>query len=248
MTAGRIHSFESFGSVDGPGVRFVVFMQGCRMRCAYCHNPDTWKLDAGEEWSAEDVLRRALRYRTYWGEEGGITVSGGEPLLQLSFITELFTLARREGVRTALDTAAGPFSSDPAWLESFKRLLAVTDLVLLDIKHSDPEAHRRLTGKPLQPVLDCARFLDAAGTPVWIRHVLVPGVTDSPAQLEKLAAFIRTLSNVRRVEVLPYHNLALFKWEKLGLKNRLAGTTPPGPEAVRAAMRILPFTDPSPAG
>lgn len=243
MATGRIHSFESFGSVDGPGVRFVVFMQGCRMRCAYCHNPDTWKPEEGEEWTAEAVLKRALRYRSYWGAEGGITVSGGEPLLQLPFVTELFTLAKKEGVSTVLDTAGGPFCDDPAWLEDFRKLLSVTDLVLLDLKHSDPEAHRRLTGKALRPILDCARFLDQEKIPVWIRHVLVPGVTDSASQLEHLAAFIRTLSNIRRVEVLPYHNLALFKWEKLGLKNRLADVVPPTREAVQAAARILPFTD-----
>lgn len=244
MTAGRIHSFESFGSVDGPGVRFVVFVQGCRMRCAYCHNPDTWKPDAPGTLvlEAKDVLERALRYREYWGDKGGITVSGGEPLLQMPFVTELFTLAKAAGATTALDTAAEPFSDDPAWLEAFRRLLAVTDTVLLDLKHSDPEGHRRLTGKPLKPVWDCARFLSDLGKPVWIRHVLVPGVTDGEKQLERLAAFIRTLANVERVEVLPYHDFALYKWEKLGIKNRLIGISPPPKSSVEAAKRILPFT------
>ncbi len=237
MTQGRIHSFESFGSVDGPGVRFVVFMQGCRMRCAYCHNPDTWKEDRGDRMSPEDVLKKALRYRSYWGDEGGITVSGGEPLLQTAFVTKLFTLAKAEGVHTTLDTAGEPWGE--AMAEAIDRLLAVTDLVLLDIKHIDPEQHRRLTGKPLSNILDFARHLDDLKMPVWIRHVLVPGWTDDDAALAKLGAFIETLSNVRRVEVLPFHNLARWKWHELGIPYRLEDAVPPEKDRILNARRLL---------
>ncbi len=237
MTQGRIHSFESFGSVDGPGVRFVVFMQGCRMRCAYCHNPDTWKEDRGDLMSPEDVLKKALRYRTYWGDAGGITVSGGEPLLQTAFVTELFTLAKAEGVHTTLDTAGEPWGEATA--EAIDRLLAVTDLVLLDIKHIDPEQHRRLTGKPLANILDFARHLSDIAKPVWIRHVLVPGWTDEDAALAKLRGFVDTLSNVQRVEVLPFHNLARWKWQELGIPYRLSDAEPPAKDRILNARRLL---------
>ncbi len=237
MTQGRIHSFESFGSVDGPGVRFVVFMQGCRMRCAYCHNPDTWKEDRGDLMSPEDVLKKALRYRTYWGDAGGITVSGGEPLLQTAFVTELFTLAKAEGVHTTLDTAGEPWGEATA--EAIDRLLAVTDLVLLDIKHIDPEQHRRLTGKPLSNILDFARHLSDIAKPVWIRHVLVPGWTDEDAALAKLRGFVDTLSNVQRVEVLPFHNLARWKWQELGIPYRLSDAEPPAKDRILNARRLL---------
>ncbi len=237
MTQGRIHSFESFGSVDGPGVRFVVFMQGCRMRCAYCHNPDTWKEDRGDLMSPEDVLKKALRYRSYWGDAGGITVSGGEPLLQTAFVTELFTLAKADGVHTTLDTAGEPWGEATA--EAIDRLLAVTDLVLLDIKHIDPEQHRRLTGKPLSNILDFARHLSDIAKPVWIRHVLVPGWTDEDAALAKLRGFVDTLSNVQRVEVLPFHNLARWKWQELGIPYRLADAEPPAKDRILNARRLL---------
>lgn len=237
MTQGRIHSFESFGSVDGPGVRFVVFMQGCRMRCAYCHNPDTWKEDRGDLMAPEDVLKKALRYRSYWGDEGGVTVSGGEPLLQTDFVTELFTLAKAEGVSTVLDTAGEPWGEATA--EAIDGLLAVTDLVLLDIKHIDPEQHRRLTGKPLSNILNFARHLDDLKKPVWIRHVLVPGWTDDDEALARLGRFIETLSNVRRVEVLPFHNLARWKWHELGIPYRLEDAVPPEKDRILNARRLL---------
>ena len=238
---GRIHSFESFGSVDGPGVRFVVFMQGCRMRCRYCHNPDTWKTDdpAAVAASPEEVLDRALRYRAYWGEDGGITVSGGEPLLQLDFVTELFRQARALGVSTVLDTAAGPFEDEPAYLERFDALMAFTDLVMLDIKHIDEEAHRRLTGFANKAPLACARHLDAVGKPVWIRHVLVPGITDDEAALRRLRDFLDTLGNVSRREVLAFHNFARFKWERLGIRYTLGDVEPPDAESLQRAREIL---------
>ena len=239
MTTGRIHSFETFGSVDGPGVRFVVFVQGCHMRCAYCHNPDTWKVDKGEAIEAADVLEKALRYRTYWGAAGGITVSGGEPLLQIDFVTELFSLAKQKGIHTVLDTAGEPFAEEADSVAKFDRLMSVTDLVLLDIKHINPEQHRRLTGKPLENILAFARYLDRISKPVWIRHVLVPGWTDDDLALTELHDFIKTLSNVERVEVLPFHNLARWKWQELGIPYRLEKTEPPTNERIINARRIL---------
>ena len=239
MTQGHIHSFESFGSVDGPGVRFVVFVQGCRMRCAYCHNPDTWKEDRGELMTPEAVLAKALRYRHYWGDKGGITVSGGEPLLQLDFVTELFTLAKKEGIHTTLDTAGEPFREDETTIAAFDRLMAVTDLVLLDVKEIDPEKHRKLTGKPLANILAFAKYLETKAKPVWIRHVLVPGWTDDDADLRVLHDFIATLTNVKKTEVLPFHNLAQYKWAELGIPYRLKDAERPTEERIKNARRIL---------
>lgn len=242
MTLGRIHSFETFGSVDGPGVRFVVFLQGCRMRCAYCHNPDTWRIQAGQSLTADDVLQRALRYRPYWGTKGGITASGGEPLLQLDFVTELFEAAHALGISTALDTSAAPFSRDPQWLARFDRLLSATDLVLLDLKDIRPDKHKTLTGFDNAPILDCARYLSDKSVPLWIRHVLVPGWTDDDAALQELANFIGTLKSIQRVEVLPYHTFALPKWEALGIACRTKDVPPPTIERVENARKILGAT------
>lgn len=239
MNVGRIHSFETFGSVDGPGVRFLVFLSGCNFRCRYCHNPDTWAREPQLEMSAGEVLEKALRYREYWGETGGITVSGGEPLLQLDFLIELFERTKAKGVNTCLDTAAGPFTREPTWLARFRRLMSATDLVLLDLKHIDTAAHRDLTGADNANVLDAAKYLSEIGTPVWIRHVLVPGVTDDADALTRLGAFIRTLGNVRKVEVLPYHTLGVAKWKALGLDYSLEGVKPPSEASLALARRIL---------
>ena len=221
---GRIHSFESFGAADGPGVRFVVFLHGCGFRCVYCHNPDTWARPAAMEMSVEDVLAKALRYRDYWGEEGGITLSGGEPMLQAHFAAELFERAHDAGVDTCLDTAAGPFRRDDAHIV---RLLDATDTVLLDIKAFDPGLHRKVTGSDNSSVLDCARYLSEIGKPVWIRRVIVPGLTDGEDDLRRTGEFIRTLSNVKKVEVLPYHDMGAEKWKSLGLDYGLEGTPIP---------------------
>ena len=239
MTVGRIHSFETFGSVDGPGVRFLAFLSGCGFRCKYCHNPDTWARPAAFEMSAEEVLAKSLRYRAYWGEEGGLTVSGGEPLLQLEFLTELFEQAKAQGVSTCIDTAAGPFTRDKPWFDRFRRLMRVTDLILLDLKHIDPVAHLELTGAENANVLDCAKFLAEIGKPVWIRHVLVPGINTDGLSLARLGAFVRTLSNVKRVEVLPYHALGVAKWKSLGLPYALEGVMPPSAEQRAFAEGLL---------
>jgi len=243
-SVGMIHSTESFGSVDGPGIRFLIFLQGCRMRCRYCHNPDTWRLpsvgnDSLVSTTATELLDRAERYRTYWGPDGGITVSGGEALLQLDFLVELFEEARRRNINTCLDTAAQPFTREAPFFPKFERLMRSTDLVLLDLKHIDSERHRWLTGHGNERILDCARYLSDIGQPVWIRHVLVPGITDSDEQLTELRHFIDTLTNVQRVEVLPYHTLGLFKWQNLGIENTLADVPVPTAEQVERAQKIL---------
>ena len=229
---GKIHSFETFGSVDGPGVRFLVFLSGCKFRCQYCHNPDTWARPPAFEMSADEVLDKALRYRSYWGEDGGITVSGGEPLLQLEFLTELFEKAKAKGVSTCIDTAAGPFTRHEPWFSAFKRLLSATDLLLLDVKHMDTQAHRKLTGQPNENVLDCARFLSEIDKSVWIRHVLVPGINSDEASISKLVDFVKELKNVKKVEILPYHTLGVAKWKALKLPYGLEGVNPPSDEFV----------------
>jgi pyruvate formate lyase activating enzyme len=214
-------------------------MQGCGFRCKYCHNPDTWAHSSAEEYTVDEVLKKALRYQSYWGDEGGITVSGGEPLLQLEFVTELFEKAKAAGATTCIDTAAGPFTREGVWFENFKRLMAATDLVLLDIKHIDSEKHKDLVGQDNANVLDCAKFLAEINKPVWVRHVLVPGVNSDKESLEALAEFIRPLKNVKRVDVLPYHTLGVKKWKDLGLEYKLDGVNPPSKDEVAQAKEIL---------
>jgi pyruvate formate lyase activating enzyme len=233
---GRIHSFETFGAADGPGVRFIVFFHGCGFRCLYCHNPDTWAAGAAMEMTAGEVLERALRYRDYWGAEGGITLSGGEPMLQPEFAAELFELAKEHGISTCLDTSAGPFSRERA---EIVRLLDCTDTVLLDIKAFDDALHRRLTGSGNAQVLDCARYLAEKGRRMWIRRVLVPGLTDGEDDLRATGDFIRSLAAVEKVEVLPYHSMGEAKWKALGLDYRLAGVDAPGQAAVERARSLL---------
>lgn len=239
---GYVHSLETFGLVDGPGVRFVVFLQGCPLRCQFCHNPETWH-SGGEEWTAEKLWQRAYRYKQYWKPNGGVTVSGGEPLLQIDFLTEFFKLAKKAGVHTALDTAGQPFSTDSEWLERFKALMEYTDLVLLDIKQMDEEGHKALTGRTNRNILEMARWLSDNGKKMWIRHVLVPNLTDDEADLEKMHQFISTLKTVERVEVLPYHTLGLAKWVKLGIDYPLDGVKVPTEEQVKRAEEILHTAD-----
>ena len=239
MIKGYIHSTESFGSVDGPGVRFLIFLKGCDMRCKYCHNPDTWEKNCGEEMTADELLEKALRYKSYWRKEGGITVSGGEALLQIDFLIELFEKAKERGINTCLDTCAQPFTREGEFFEKFERLMKSTDLVLLDIKHIDSAEHKELTGHGNENILDCARYLDEIGKPVWIRHVLVPGITDNDDYLKQTRAFIDTLSNVQKVEVLPYHTLGTFKYEEMDIPYRLEGVEPPSAERIANAKEIL---------
>lgn len=239
---GIIHSFESFGCVDGPGVRFVVFLQGCNMRCKFCHNADTWTVKPVEGdmiLTAEEVLERAERFKSYWGEDGGITVSGGEPLLQTEFVTMLFTLCRESGITTVLDTAGQPFSFEEPFFSSFKKLMDVTDLVILDLKHIDTEKHKNLTGFGNENILSMAKYLSDTGKKMWIRHVLVPGYTDDDESLHALASFIKELKGVERVEVLPYHTFGAYKWGALGYDYPLKGVEPPSKESTQNAKKIL---------
>ena len=236
---GRIHSIESFGSADGPGVRYIIFLQGCRMRCKYCHNPDTWASQKYESQTSEEVLKKALRYKTYWGKNGGITVSGGEALLQIDFLIDLFQRAKEKGVHTTLDTSGNPFTREGEFFEKFQKLMEVTDLFMLDIKHIDSAGHKDLTGQPNENILDMARYLSEQKKDMWIRHVLVPGYTDSEEQLKALQAFIKTLDTVKRVEVLPYHTLGVFKWKELGIPYGLEGVPTPDQEQIDLANKIL---------
>lgn len=236
---GRIHSVESFGSADGPGVRYIVFLKGCNMRCQYCHNPDTWAKDGGELMTPEEVLKKALRYKTYWKEKGGITVSGGEALLQIDFVTELFRLAKEKGVNTCLDTSGNPFSLEEPFKSKFDELMKYTDLFMLDIKHIDDAAHRKLTGQTNQNILEMAAYLSDHGKAMWIRHVLVPGITTEEDELYRLRSFLDTLKTVERMEVLPYHTLGVFKWKELGIPYQLEGVDPPTKEQIDRAKEIL---------
>ena len=237
---GRIHSFESFGTVDGPGIRFVIFLQGCPLRCQYCHNPDTWAIGEGTEYTVEAVVERALRYRNYFGDKGGVTVTGGEPLVQIDFVIELFTLLKAKGVHTCIDTSGITFNPNSAVsVEKHEKLLALTDLVMLDIKHIDDEACKKLTGQSNAHTLAFAKFLSDNGKPTWIRQVLVPEITDDDESLARTRAFIDTLKSVEKVEVLPYHTMGVVKYEKLGLEYPLKEVSAPTKERVMNAKRIL---------
>ena len=236
---GRIHSFESFGTVDGPGIRFVVFFQGCPLRCQYCHNPDTWA-NGGKEYTADEIITQALRYKNYFGDKGGVTATGGEPLVQIDFVTELFAKLKAKGVHTCVDTSGITFNpNSQESVEKHKKLLAVTDLFLLDIKHIDDEACQKLTGKSNANTLAFAKFLSENGKPMWIRQVLVPNITDGEESLQRTRAFLDTLKTVEKVEVLPYHTLGEVKYEKLGMDYPLKGVEAPSKERVTYAKRIL---------
>ncbi len=236
---GYIHSLESFGSVDGPGIRYVIFFSGCPMRCAYCHNPDTWNMTAGTLTDTDELVGKAMRYRPYWKREGGVTVSGGEPLMQIDFLIELFEKLKKENVHTCVDTSGAPFTREEPFFSKFRRLTDLTDLFLADIKHIDSDRHRELTGRGNENILDMLRFLSETKKPVWIRHVLVPDKTDDDYYLKKLREFIDTLGNVERVEVLPYHTLGAAKWKSLGIPYLLKGIDPPTKERVENAEKIL---------
>ncbi len=236
---GRVHSFESFGTVDGPGIRYVVFLQGCPLRCKYCHNPDTWGA-GGKEYTAEQVVSQALRYKNYFGEKGGVTVTGGEPLLQIDFVIELFTLLKKQGIHTCVDTSGITFrAGDKACVEKHERLLDVADLFLLDIKHIDEEKCKALTGRSNENTLAFAKLLSEHNKPTWIRQVLVPELTDDEEDLKTTRKFIDGLSSVERVEVLPYHTMGTVKYEKLGLEYPLKGVEAPSKERVLGAKKIL---------
>ena len=217
---GKVHSMESFGSVDGPGIRFVVFLKGCPMRCKYCHNPDTWSMDGAEEISIEEIIMRYNSNKSFY-KNGGITVSGGEPLLQMDFVTELFKRCTMENIHTCLDTSGVTF--DKSNTAKLDELLKYTDLILLDIKHIDELAHIELTAKGNENILEFARYLDAKEVPVWIRHVVVPTINDNDEFLYKLGVFVGKLHNVKALDVLAYHTMGVNKYKQLGMDYPLEG-------------------------
>ncbi|MEK4948032.1 pyruvate formate-lyase-activating protein [Carnobacterium sp. FSL W8-0810] len=240
---GYVHSTESFGSVDGPGIRFVTFMQGCRMRCEFCHNPDTWNMGGGTPYTADELLAEALSYRDYWGSKGGITVSGGEPLLHIDFLIEYFKKAKEEGVHTTLDTCGQPFTYEEPFFSRFEKLMEYTDLLLFDIKHIDNEKHKRLTMHGNENILNMSMYLSKINKPVWIRHVLVPERSDDDNDLMRLSDFIQSLGNVYKVEILPYHKLGVYKYAALNIPYKLKDIEPPTLERVENANRLLKVQD-----
>ena len=235
---GKIHSFESFGTVDGPGVRFVVFLQGCPMRCRFCHNPDTWNIsDAEYELSPIECLGKMTRNLPFY-KTGGLTVSGGEPLMQIPFLCELFTLAKECGIHTAIDTSGYGFGTLYGIAE-LDKLLSLTDLVMLDIKHMDEDEHIALTGQSGLAPKAFAEHLSNIGKPMRIRHVLIPGITDSEEQLSALGEFVSKFKNVEKLEILPYHKLGIVKYERLGIPYTLKDTPVPSSEDVKRAYDII---------
>lgn len=237
---GRIHSFESFGTVDGPGIRCVIFMKGCPMRCAYCHNPDTWDPKGGTEYDVDSLVKEAIKYKSYFGDKGGVTVSGGEPLMQIEFVIEFFKKLKELGINTCCDTSGIMFNpDDPKSVELHKELNKVCDLYLLDIKHIDEEEHKKLCHQSSKNPKAFARFLAENNKRVWIRHVLVPGITTDEKWLRKTKEFIDSLGNVEKVEVLPYHTMGVVKYKNLGIPYPLEGVEPPTKEQVQFAKDIL---------
>lgn len=236
---GKVHSIESFGSADGPGVRFLIFLHGCPLRCQFCHNPDTWGSQKYTEKSTDELINSALRYQDYWGNKGGITVSGGEPLYQIDFLLELLKKAKAKGINTCIDTSGGCFTYDQEWFKKFEELMQYTDLLLLDIKEINNDRHKVITGKENTNILEMAKYLSSIHKPIWIRHVLVPERSDYDEDLIALHEFIETLDNVERVEVLPYHTLGVYKWKELGIPYKLEGINPPSQERVLNAKKLL---------
>lgn len=234
---GYIHSVESFGTVDGPGIRLVVFLQGCPMRCLYCHNPDTWEIGKGTPITADEILKKYDSVKAFL-KNGGITVTGGEPLIQIDFVTELFKKAKAKGIHTCIDTSGITFNRDDT--EKFDALMNVTDLVMLDIKHIDDTEHKKLTSHSNKNILEFAEYTAKKDVPLWIRHVIVPEITYNEEYLYKLGQFIGQLKNVKALDVLPYHDMGKAKYKALGLEYPLGDTKPMSKEdAIKARGIIL---------
>ena len=230
----KVHSIESLGTVDGPGIRFVLFLQGCHLECKYCHNRDTWDINDGHYQSLDDIFNKIMRYKNYICPRGGVTISGGEPLLQHKFLFELFTKLKKENIHTCIDT-----SGMVALTDDIKKLINITDLFLLDIKHIDDEKCKDLVGRSNKLELAFARYLSDNNIPMWIRQVLIPGYTDDEQDLLKLKDFINSLKTVERVEILPYHNIGASKWKNLGLNYPLEGVRQADDNDVKRAKEIL---------
>ncbi|WP_316569952.1 pyruvate formate-lyase-activating protein [Neobacillus sp. YIM B06451] len=245
---GNIHSIETFGTVDGPGIRYVIFTQGCLLRCQFCHNADTWEIGTGRHMSVSEIMDDLRSYLPFIeASGGGITVSGGEPLLQVPFLIELFKECKKAGIHTTIDSSGGCFSSSRHFLDQLDELMEYTDLVLLDLKHIDRKKHINLTGMANDHILEFAKYLSDKNIPVWVRHVLVPGVTDGLDDLGRLGDFIGTLGNVHKVEILPYHKLGVYKWEALGHEYPLKDVQPPSEEKVLEAYELITESWQSPA-
>ena len=230
----KVHSIESFGTVDGPGIRFVLFMQGCHLKCKYCHNRDTWDMKDGNYASLDDIFNKIMRYKNYIYPNGGVTITGGEPLLQVHFLIQLFTKLKEKGIHTCIDTSGMVSLTD-----DIKKLLNLTDLILLDIKHIDDEKCKDLVGFSNKLELEFAKYLSDNNIPMWIRQVLIPGYTDNKEDLLKLKKFLSTLKNVEKIELLPYHDLGKHKWLKLGLKYELDDARTATNEDIKRAKEIL---------
>ncbi|MCY6483105.1 pyruvate formate-lyase-activating protein [Clostridium aestuarii] len=232
MTRGRIHSFESMGLVDGPGIRVVVFFQGCPLRCAYCHNPDTWNLNEGTEITAKDLLNKILRFKPYFKESGGVTFSGGEVLLQPDFLIAILKMCKENGIHTVIDTSG-------FGIGKYDEILKYTDLVLLDIKHVDDVGYKYLTGKDKLYLDQFLKTVDKSNTKLWIRHVVIPGITDSEEHIFKLGDIIKKIKNVEKIELLPYHTLGINKYENLGINYRLKEVPPMNKEQTKKLEKLL---------
>lgn len=237
---GNIHSIETLGTVDGPGIRYCLFTQGCLLRCQFCHNADTWEFGTGKQMTVSEIMKDLESYLPFIKTSGGgITVSGGEPLLQIPFLTELFKECKKKGIHTTIDSSGGCFSHSKLFLEQLEVLLQYTDLILLDLKHINRQKHKQLTGMTNEHILEFAKFLSIRKVPIWVRHVLVPSITDAPEDLQALGNFIGTLQNVEKIEILPYHKLGVYKWETLGYEYPLKHVEPPTEEQVKFAQRLL---------
>ncbi len=236
---GYIHSIESMGLVDGPGIRTVVFMQGCSLRCKYCHNPDTWNDKSNLTLSASELLNKVLRYKEYYGENGGVTLSGGEPLLQIDFAIEFFTLCKSAGIKTCIDTAGVSDFSKSDYLQKLDKLFSVTDLVIIDIKHYLPEKYLALTGKPIDSFNAFLTAVQTKGVPLWLRHVVVPNLTDGASHIKGLKKYISTIKNVENIELLPYHTLGVHKYKRMNISYALEGTVPPSAEEMLIYDKII---------
>lgn len=234
---GKISSYENFGTVDGPGIRFVLFMGGCPLRCQYCHNPESWFLDRCKDYSIEEIVKLVEKNKSYYMTNGGVTISGGEPLVQLDFLIELCRVLKEKGYNVVVDTSGYLFNWE--YVKKFDALVKFVDLFLLDIKHINLEVHKKLTGVSNESVLKFARYLDRKGKKVWIRYVLVPDLTDNELDMFRLRDFIDSLGNVNRVEVLPYHNMGIEKYKKLGIEYVLEKTPLPTEESIKKAEEIL---------
>lgn len=231
---GRIHSIETCGTSDGPGIRFVVFTQGCPLRCQYCHNPDTWRFSEGEEVTVEEIMKEIMKYKSYIkSSNGGVTISGGEPLMQPEFTKELLKKCKEAGIHTALDT------SGYSTIEKAKEVLEYSDLVLLDIKAFDMKRYKTVTGVMGQPTIDMVHYLSGINKPVWIRYVLVPGLTDNYEEIEELAVFLSSLDNIERIDILPFHKMGEYKWDELGYDYKLKDTLPPSREEIKRVKELF---------